>query len=41
MNDNFFDDFVLSVIIDKKYLSEEQRDLLNQEPTEFEIVDPF
>ena len=41
MNDNFFDEFVLSIVIDKKYLSEEQRELLNEEPIEFEIADPF
>lgn len=41
MNDNFFDEFVLSVVIDKKYLSEEQMQLLGQEPIEFEIKDPF
>lgn len=28
MNDNFFNEFVLSVVIDKKYLSEEQLKLL-------------
>lgn len=41
MNDNFFDEFVLSIVIDKKYLSEEQRELLNEEPIEYEIADPF
>lgn len=41
MNDNFFDEFVLSVVIDKKYLSKEQIQLLGQEPIEFEIKDPF
>lgn len=41
MNDNFFNEFVLSVVIDKKYLSEEQLKLLEQEPIEFEIEDPF
>ena len=41
MNDNFFDEFVLSVVIDKKYLSQEQLELFNQEPIEFEIEDPF
>ncbi len=41
MNDNFFDEFVLSVVIDKKYLSQEQLQLLNQEPIEFEVEDPF
>ena len=41
MNDNFFNEFVLSVVIDKKYLSQEQLNLLKQEPIEFEIEDPF
>ena len=41
MNDNFFNEFVLSVVIDKKYLSQEQLQLLEQEPIEFEIEDPF
>lgn len=41
MNDNFFREFVLSVVIYKKYLSEEQLKLLEQEPIEFEIEDPF
>lgn len=41
MNDNFFNEFVLSVVIDKKYLSQEQLELLEQESIEFEIRDPF
>lgn len=41
MNDNFFNEFVLSVVIDKKYLSEEQLKLLKQETIEFEIEEPF
>ena len=41
MNDNFFNEFVLSIVIDKKYLTEEQLKLLEQEPIEFEIEDPF
>ena len=41
MNDNFFSEFVLSVIIDKRYLSEKQLELLEQEVIEFEIEDPF
>lgn len=41
MNDNFFNKFVLSVVIDKKYLSQKQLELLKQEPIEFEIEDPF
>ena len=41
MNDNFFNEFVLSVVIDKKYLSQKQLESLEQEPIEFEIEDPF
>ena len=41
MNDNFFNEFVLSITIDKKYLSNEQLELLKQEPIEFEINDTF
>lgn len=41
MNDNFFNEFVLCVVIDKKYLSEEQIKLLEQEPIEFDVRDPF
>ena len=41
MNDNFFNEFVLNVIIDKKYLSKEQLELLEQEPIEIEIDEPF
>lgn len=41
MNDNFFDEFVLSVVIDKKYLSQEYLDLLKQEPIKFDVEDPF
>ena len=41
MNDNYFDRFVLNVIIDKKYLSKEQLEMLKQEPIQFGIVDPF
>ena len=41
MNDNFFDDFVLEVIIDKKYLSEEQREILKQKPILFDLSEPF
>lgn len=41
MNDNFFDEFVLSVVIDRKYLSPKQLILLEQAPIEFEIEDPF
>lgn len=41
MNDNFFDEFVLSVVIDKKYLSENQLKLLDQKPIEFAVEEPF
>lgn len=41
MNDNFFNEFVLSVVIDRKYLSKGQLQLLEQEPIEVEIEDPF
>lgn len=41
MNDNYFDEFVLEVIINKKYLSEEQLDYFKQKPIEFEMKDPF
>ena len=41
MNDNFFDEYVLSVVIDKKYLSENQLKLLDQKPIEFAVEEPF
>ena len=41
MNDNFFDKFVLNVIINKKYLSEKQLELFKQTPIEFEVEEPF
>lgn len=41
MNDNFFEDFVLEVIIDKKYLSQEQLKMLKQEPILFDMDEPF
>lgn len=41
MNDNYFDEFVLQVVIDKKYLSQKQLNLLKQEPVEFDIEEPF
>lgn len=41
MNDNYFDEFVLNVIIDKKYLSVQQLKLLGQEPIEIEVTDSF
>ena len=41
MNDNYFDAFVLNIIIDKKYLSNKQLQLLEQEPIEIEVTDSF
>lgn len=41
MNDNFFDDFVIEVIIDKKYLTKKQLEILNQEPILFDATEPF
>ena len=41
MNDNFFNEFVLNVIIDKKYLSTDQLELLKQDAIEFEVEEPF
>lgn len=41
MNDNFFDECVLNVIVHKKYLAEKQLDLLKELPIEVEIDEPF
>ena len=41
MNDNYFDEFVLNVIIDKKYLNKEQLQLLEQRPIEIEVRGVF
>ncbi len=41
MNDNFFNDFVLEVIIDKQYLSKEELKLLEQEKIAFDMDEPF
>ena len=41
MNDNYFDEFILQAIINKKHLSKEQLELLKQDAIEFEIKDPF
>ena len=41
MNDNFFDEFILSIVIDKKYLSNEQLKMLSQKPIDFDVEDPF
>lgn len=35
MNDNYFDKYVFDVIVDKKYLSSEHLELLNQEPINY------
>ena len=37
MNDNYFDKFVMDIIINKKYLTEEQRKMLDQEPIEYDM----
>ena len=37
MNDNYFNKFTIDIIINKRYLTEEQRDLLNQKPIEYNI----
>lgn len=36
MNDNYFDEFVINVVIDKKYLNEKQLKALEQDPIEIE-----
>lgn len=41
MNDNFFNEFVLCIVIDRKYLSNQQLLLLNQEPIYVDVKDPF
>lgn len=41
MNDNYFDEFILEAIIDKKYLSKEQKEMLKQEPILFDPKDSF
>lgn len=41
MNDNFFNEFVLSVVIDKKYLSKEQLSLLEENAIDIEVEEPF
>lgn len=37
MNDNYFDKFVMDIIINKKYLTEEQKKMLDQEPIEYDM----
>ena len=41
MNDNFFNNFVLMVIINKKYLSKEDLELFNTKPTIIDRYNPF
>lgn len=41
MNDNYFDEFILQVIINKKYLTKKQLKALDQEYINFELTDPF
>lgn len=40
MNDNYFDEFVINIVIDKKYLNEKQLKGLEQEPIEIEGEEP-
>lgn len=39
MNDNYFDEFVLQVIINKKYLSKDQLELFKQDVIEIDVED--
>ena len=41
MNDNYFDEYVMEIVIKKDYLTEKQLELLNQEPIELGPEDPF
>ncbi|MCI8443931.1 MAG: hypothetical protein HFJ37_01940 [Clostridia bacterium] len=41
MNDNFFDEFVLNVMVHKRYLTKETLELLKQAPIQFELDEPF
>lgn len=41
MNDNFFNDFFFEVIIDKKYMTDKQLEILNQNSSLFGITEPF
>lgn len=41
MNDNFFDKYVLECVINKKYLTDEQLKLLQQEPIIFDPWEPM
>lgn len=40
MNDNYFDEFVINIVIDKKYLNEKQLEALEQDPIEIEGEEP-
>lgn len=37
INDNYFDKFTIDIIINKRYLTQEQRELLNQEPIKYDM----
>lgn len=41
MNDNFFDEFVFNIIVNKQYLTEEQLQLLKQKPIEYDVDEPI
>ena len=41
MNDNYFDECVMEIVIKKDYLTEKQLKLLDQEPIELGLEDPF
>ncbi len=41
MNDNYFEDFLFEIFINKKYLSKEQKELFEQEPILIEMDEPF
>ncbi len=41
MNDNFFDDFIMEVFIDKKYLNPERLAFFTQQPILFGFMEPF
>ena len=41
MNDNFLNGFVFEVIIDKKYMTDKQLEILNQNSSLFGITETF
>lgn len=41
MNDNYFDEFVFEVLINKKYLSDDQLKILYQDPILMDMNEPF